>query len=220
MKHFEDVPSNENEAETPIEKIARLEAENKRLSEENAELKEANKILEKSATKDPLTDVYNRRGLREELRHIIQSAENERRDIEPKDNAVLMLDIDNFKKINDTYGHDAGDEILRQAADFLKGHMRETDIICRWGGEEFVIVMQDMNAKAVIKKFYNEESKQAEMGFVAMADGKEIPVTFSGGVSELAPGESIVKTIARADKGLYQAKNQGKNMILEPGEEK
>lgn len=137
---------------------------------------------------------------------------------------MLMLDIDNFKKINDTYGHDAGDEILRQAMEFLKENTRKTDIICRWGGEEFVVVLQNINAKKVIAKFYDKENNQAQIKFTAKFDGKEIPVTFSGGTTEITQEENAEKTIrdnaSRADEQLYRAKKEGKNRIYRSEEEK
>jgi diguanylate cyclase (GGDEF)-like protein len=223
MNNFDVPPPRENGVENFIERIEQLQAENNRLSRENerltgenAELKKTNEILEKNSTKDPLTEMYNRRGFSEELNHVlVQEPENgkEQRDIAPKENAVLILDIDNFKKINDTYGHDAGDEVLRQAAAFLKKSTRKTDIICRWGGEEFVIVLQNINAKQVIQKFYNKEEKQAQIGFTAAVSGKEIPITFSGGATEISADKKIEENIANADERLYRAKHEGKNRI-------
>lgn len=192
--------------ETPEEKIARLETEIARWKE--------------LATKDFLTKLENRHGLEEEMKHIIHprlDRKNEQRIIEPKDLAVLILDIDHFKNVNDTLGHEGGDEVLRQAADFLKRNMREYDIVCRWGGEEFVVILQDMTAEYVINKFYNKSRGEAEIGFMAMIDGKEVPITFSGGVTTIEQGEPYADAIKRADKfGLYKAKESGRNKILLP----
>jgi diguanylate cyclase (GGDEF)-like protein len=202
----------------------RLEKTNKELTEENGKLAAENVHLEEIATKDPLTGAYNRRGFEEETNHITPEVrqDNRRNAPEHKVNAVLILDIDNFKKINDAYGHKAGDEILRQAVKFFKENTRKTDIICRWGGEEFVIVLQNINAKQVIQKFYNKEEEQAQIRFLATVDGKEIPITFSGGTAEIAQGETIdiEKIVASADEQLYRAKRDGKNRIYRPDEKK
>lgn len=219
---FDTSPSGENKAEEMEKTIEGLREENEKLAGENEQLRKENALLERSATKDPLTGVYNRRGFNEELIHVIRGSENEkeRRNVETKQNAILILDIDDFKKINDSYGHEAGDEILRQAVTFLRKNTRKTDIICRWGGEEFVIVLQNINAKQVIQKFYNKEENQAQVGFSATVGGKEIPITFSGGATEIAHGETIEKTVANADEQLYRAKHDGKNRIYSPEENK
>lgn len=213
----------ENESkENLILKIEELEAANNELVAENAHLK-------KIATKDPLTEVYNRRGFMEEISHIMpeirqdtETRQDHREIIQKrrKVGSVLILDIDDFKKINDEYGHEAGDEILRQAAAFLEKKTRKTDIICRWGGEEFVILLQNIDAKQVIQKFYNQNEKQAQIGFTAAVNGKEISIMFSGGATEIAEGETIESTVAKADEQLYRAKNEGKNRVYRPEEKK
>lgn len=224
---FENPESNQDqrfETESREDLIRRIEA----LEAANKELAEKNELLEKIATKDPLTGAYNRRGFEEEISHIIPetlSDDNEREERRSKTNSsMLMLDIDNFKKINDTYGHDAGDEILRQAAKFLKENTRKTDIICRWGGEEFIVVLQNVNTKKVIQKFYNKEENQAQIKFTAMVDGKEIPVTFSGGTTEIIQEKNAHETMEEnakmADSQLYRAKKEGKNRIYRPEEKK
>lgn len=183
------------------------------------QLQEENERLQELATKDPLTALYNRRGFEEAIGYIVPSAkrEDERRSAKRNGNPVafLLLDIDNFKTINDTYGHDAGDEVLKQTADFLKskGISRKSDIVGRWGGEEFAVAFQDIDAKKVIEKFYKKDQKKAQINFQAVINGKEILVTLSGGVTELNPGENLEDTAKRADKGLYRAKRTGKNII-------
>jgi len=213
--------------ENLIRKIEELEAANEDLAEKNKELAAEKTRLEDLATKDPLTELYNRRGFAEAMAHIMPETrpDNEARE-NPKHKAgsVLMIDIDDFKKINDVYGHNVGDEILRQAAKFLEENIRKTDIICRWGGEEFVIFLQNIDAKKVIQKFYNKEKGRAQIGFTATVNGKNIPITFSGGASEIAHGKDIKKiiddTVDKADEQLYSAKKDGKNKIYRPEENK
>ncbi len=215
-------PQFENEIrEGLIQRVERLEEKNAKLAEENEQLKRDNEVLRESAVKDPLTKLYNRHGFNEEINRIVKerNIESERRKSKIRQNTLLLLDIDNFKLINDTYGHDIGDEVLRQAAEFLRQSTRETDIICRWGGEEFVVVFRNVNEKQVLQKFYNKENKRAQIGFVAIINEKEIPITFSGGAAEIAQEEYIKEAIVNADKKLYQAKRDGRNMIYRQDED-
>lgn len=108
-------------------------------------------ILEKNATTDPLTGLLNRGEFKrkiEEIKDIILSEElqgNNHKHLENIAYAILILDIDHFKSFNDTYGHSVGDAVLKSAATFFTNHFRPSDTICRWGGEEFVILLQDFN---------------------------------------------------------------------------
>jgi diguanylate cyclase (GGDEF)-like protein len=133
--------------------------------------------------------------------------------------AALMLDIDHFKDINDTYGHDAGDEVLKQVGEFLKHKFRQDDFIGRWGGEEFLALLKAPDLDLLLNKFYDKASGQARLGFTAKVDGKEIPVTFSGGITLLEAEENIEDAIGRADKALYAAKKgpEGENGEKLPG---
>ena len=212
-KNFENSLENQNvrfENETREDLIQIIE----KLEKENAELVAKNIELKESSIRDQLTGTHNRRGLLE--------TEKERRNSEIKQSAVLILDIDNFKSINDTYGHNIGDEVLRQVAVFLKEKIRETDALSRWGGEEFVIIMKNIDAKKVLQKFYNKENGQASISFnvTTSLNGNEtkIPITLSGGATDIIPEENIQDTIARADKELYRAKEDGKNRIYRPEE--
>ncbi len=230
---FESQNSIENPAETEtkesfIQEIGRLNAENGQLKTENNQLKtdkerlaEENKRLNKLATKDLLTGVDNRHGFLEKINGIIDKTwppEPERRDPEQKHEpgAVLIIDIDDFKKINDTYGHAAGDEVLRQIAEELQKITRgNNDIVARWGGEEFVIFFQDTDAEKVIEKFYDEETGQAQKIFYAAVGEEKSPllITLSGGVTDIIEGKNIEEIIDMADKLLYRAKEEGKNRI-------
>ena len=147
--------------ETMARKIEELEAENRRLQAENARLQEQNERLNELSTHDTLTGILNRRGA-EELIELIKangevSEEKREKKIAKRKLSFLFLDIDNFKSINDTYGHDAGDAVLKKTAEFIKTAMRKYDIVARWGGEEFLVVFQDIDAQRAINKFFNEE---------------------------------------------------------------
>ena len=205
-------PSAERSPEDLRETVARLTEENHRLEQENQELKEL-------AMKDPLTGLWNRRGLTETAALLFPEtgadlAEHREKGREGRrETAVLVLDIDNFKVINDLYGHSGGDAALKKAAETLRNSLRATDIVCRWGGEEFVAIFRGADAQDVINKFYRKDDQRAEFFFETELNGEPISVTFSGGVTDLLPGESLDGAVARADGGLYLAKESGKNRI-------
>lgn len=172
---------------------------------------EKEKELESIAVVDKLTGLYNRHMIakvQEDL-HIGHSGEE-------KVYALAILDIDNFKRVNDTYGHLAGDEILKRLADNLK--TSKVDFVCRWGGEEFLILAVGEEAKDKLLKA--SEKVRAIMSISAAAYGEEfIKVTVSVGLAEFRTGEILQDTVERADKALYYAKTHGKNQVVVSGEE-
>jgi diguanylate cyclase (GGDEF)-like protein len=191
-----------------------------KLTAENLALRQENERLERIALKDPLTGMFNRRGLTETTSYLYPSkdrevAKEERSvDLErQRATAVLIADIDNFKIVNDTYGHPAGDLVLKKAADFFRENLRATDIVSRWGGEEFVAVFRGAKAQDVINKFYQKTDGRAELNLEIELNGEKMTITMSGGVTDLVPGETIETAVARADQGLYRAKENGKNRI-------
>lgn len=128
--------------------------------------------------------------------------------------AVALLDIDHFKKINDTLGHKAGDDVLRRLASELRGASRESDIVIRWGGEEFLFVFPGTNlvqAAAIVERF---RQHLASAPVLLEAGGAGVPVTISGGVSEVEGGDTIESLVRRADQALYKAKENGRNRLL------
>jgi diguanylate cyclase (GGDEF)-like protein len=132
-----------------------------------------------------------------------------RRDLRPI--SILMIDVDNFKTINDQYGHTVGDHILNQvAARFLEG-LRASDIAVRWGGEEFLIVLKgcELDHARRIAEHVRAEIEQTEF----KAGKQSIAVTVSIGVSQYDGAEPHEATISRADAGLYAAKNSGRNRV-------
>lgn len=160
--------------------------------------------LVEMATRDELTQLYNRRYLRDFLQPRQAQA---RRTGETS--VVALGDIDNFKPINDDFGHDVGDEVLRQVARFLLDSVREEDLVCRWGGEEFVIVFANTrlaDARVILQRLHQAMPQQ---GF--LADRRAVTISF--GVTELKATESLDDALARADDLLYQAKAAGRNRI-------
>lgn len=117
--------------------------------------------------------------------------------------SIALFDIDHFKAINDTYGHTAGDEILTEVAAHMKSNIRESDILCRWGGEEFLLVMPEEHAFIVSEKI----RKQIEKNYM----NSRTAITISAGIAQFDVTINKLELIKRADQALYIAKNQGRN---------
>ncbi len=166
-------------------------------------------IKEKSNT-DPLTGLFNRRFLT---------------DYAPKEmwiiskwgyNFVAIGDIDDFKKINDTYGHEAGDEVLKAIAKIIISNLREGDIAVRWGGEEFLLLLHDVSSSAIAYEIVERLRANVEKE-VTWHQDKNLKVTISFGVARCKGKEEFSKAIKEADKRLYLAKNAGKNRVIATG---
>ena len=163
--------------------------------------------FEQQARRDPLTGLPNRRGMREHLEY------EKARNIRSKQNmALLLCDLDHFKRINDTYGHEAGDTVLKQISDTFAKSLRKQDIVARWGGEEFLFMLPETNvhegfilAEKIRNKVINSDFHH---------NNRKITCTISLGVSEVAQDQSIDDAINLADHFLYQAKEQGRNQTL------
>lgn len=164
--------------------------------------------LELLATTDTLTSINNRRHL-----FVLAEKEIQQADIYQYDFSVLMIDIDHFKQINDTYGHDTGDEVLKTVAQTMLSCLRQDDHIGRFGGEEFVILLPKTDLlKAVnLAEQIRERIAQIKMDF---NEEKNIKITVSIGVSQYKDKNETIDTILkRADQRLYQAKKQGRNRV-------
>lgn len=158
---------------------------------------------------DTLTGVYNRRYMNAHLdRKIIEIAET----VKPV--SVLMFDIDHFKSINDTYGHNAGDEVLVELAQRVSRGVRDIDLLSRYGGEEFVIVMPDADFGVAVNVAERVRALVADEAFRVSAGVGLLDVTVSVGVSTTRdPTETVESLIGRADEALYRAKGQGRNCV-------
>jgi len=173
-----------------------MEQQVKKLSTLSTRLQQA----ESEARNDPLTGLPNRRRLAEFLKHF-----------EHSEFCFLIIDIDFFKKINDAYGHDVGDEVLQQLAIILKESIRDTDLVARIGGEEFCIVFPNTNIEISISLANKLRQSVATHGFHTQSGS--IDVTISIGVSEHTGNMSHSDTFKAADQALYQSKKQGRNRV-------
>jgi diguanylate cyclase (GGDEF)-like protein len=167
------------------------------------ELEELARDLDFKATTDPLTGLSNRLKFDQALSAEIRRAR--RFDVAL---SLVIYDVDHFKQINDAYGHQTGDQVLIKLSGFVAKRMRETDLLARWGGEEFVILLPLSDA-AMAERF--AEILREAIATLAFDHGK--PVTCSFGVAQLAAGESAERLVARADKALYRAKLNGRNRV-------
>jgi two-component system cell cycle response regulator len=160
------------------------------------------------AVTDPLTGLNNRRFLESHLPLVI-----ERTRMDAKPLAVLIADIDHFKKINDGWGHDAGDRVLREFATRLKDSLRASDLACRFGGEEFVVLMPEADARTAEIIAERLRSMVADTPFDIA--GENIAVTVSAGIAVLDSATDDWETLLkRADRGLYAAKRNGRNQVV------
>ncbi len=158
------------------------------------------KQVEAQALNDPLTGLGNRRKLRQYLDTLASQPA-----------IIMMLDIDHFKKINDTYGHDSGDKVLIQLAKILQISTREDDMVARLGGEEFCIIMTGIDAKQAVTQAENIRTQIQHAAFTSSHG--HIPVTISIGIAQRQAEEAVNAWFKRADQALYQAKNNGRNQV-------
>ena len=163
------------------------------------------KLVELAAT-DPLTGLSNRRNLLMLAQHEIARS---RRSGEPI--ALIIVDIDNFKQINDQYGHEAGDQVIAHVAAQLSQYCREQDVAARWGGEEFLILLPatDVDEAMIVA----ERIRQSATSFAAERGSGRRGYTLSLGVTTLSADEPLNDAIARADRALYQSKTQGRDRV-------
>ncbi len=166
------------------------------------ELAESRAKLEKLAERDYLTGVYNRRHLFTEIHRCISSAKRYHEEF-----SILMADLDEFKSINDTMGHQAGDRVLQEVASYLARETKETDIVGRYGGEEFLVILP---CTKVEEAFKCAERLRRGVEELRVENLKKFP-TISIGVAGYTKGMCVEQLIHRADTLLYRAKNLGKN---------
>lgn len=164
--------------------------------------------LHHMAEVDSLTGAFNRRAFSERAQSVIAMALRHRRPL-----SVLMLDLDHFKSINDTHGHMAGDGFLTHVARTIQSQLRKADILCRWGGEEFLVVMPEADAPAVQQKAEQLRLAIAQ-DLVETGSGKAMQVTVSVGVAHLRDStDALGDIIRRADAMMYLAKTSGRNQV-------
>ena len=161
--------------------------------------------LRNQALRDPLTGLYNRRFMEDSLQRFVRLADREQREI-----SLLMVDLDHFKRLNDEHGHAFGDQVLRETASTLLGALRETDIVCRYGGEELVVILPDCPLERAADK---AEFLRLRIEELSNTHGTEISASF--GVASLPhTSQSVTDLLSAADAALYRAKQGGRNQVV------
>ncbi len=183
----------------------RLESANEEVKLLQIKLKEA----EQHATTDALTGLWNRRSFEDKLAHHMSRCQQTGGHL-----SLVMLDIDHFKKVNDTYGHLTGDDLLRIIAKTLRDYVKGKDVVCRYGGEEFVILLPDTPLIGAVTVSENIRRHFAQMSWKQKSSGVSLgKVTLSAGVSMARNGETMETFVQRADVALYQSKKMGRNRV-------
>jgi two-component system cell cycle response regulator len=161
------------------------------------------------ALTDGLTGLYNRRYMETHLDTLLEKSHESGRPL-----SLIMIDIDHFKPINDTYGHDAGDAVLREFATRVQASVRGIDLSCRYGGEEFVIVMPDADSSIACAVGERLRKKIGGGPFSVSGGQRKLDVTISVGIALLQAGDSSDTILKRADEALYRAKRDGRNRVV------
>jgi diguanylate cyclase (GGDEF)-like protein len=185
-----------------------LSAMRMRLKLQKAELQCALARIHKLATRDDLTGLINRR-------HMEELAEMEQRRALRSGSlpCLCLVDIDHFKRVNDHHGHAAGDEVLRLFARHAAASMRDTDVLARWGGEEFLVMLPDTRPDEARTGF--ERLRRLLSRDEAWGERSHMRVSFSAGLTAWRPGEALRDALARADHALYEAKASGRDRLVE-----
>ena len=192
--------------------MARMSRIRQRLSQQREELARALAQLQVIATRDELTGLPNRRQMQALMDQELLRSQRHRHDF-----CIAVLDLDHFKLVNDTHGHAAGDEVLRRFAAAAQAALRGTDVLARWGGEEFLVLLPDTGMPLARSGMERLREQIAAMP-VDLASGARVSLTVSIGLTGYRRGETLAQTLARADQWLYQAKAEGRNRTcIDPG---
>jgi diguanylate cyclase (GGDEF)-like protein len=177
------------------------------LKSQKLDLERALERIGQLATQDELTGLANRRHMLD-----LMGAEQVRRARQPAPMMVALIDIDRFKSINDAHGHQAGDAVLKAFADLGREQLRATDVLSRWGGEEFLLMLPNTSAEQALDVVERLRASLAATSFENIAPG--LKVSFSAGLSLCATDESLGSCIERADQGMYRGKTLGRNQSV------
>jgi diguanylate cyclase len=186
-----------------IDARKKAEGAERKILELETELEQVSSMVRE----DQLTGTLNRRGMDEAFERELARADRMKLDM-----CVGMLDVDNFKRLNDTYGHQAGDEALLHLVKVIKETLRPMDVIARYGGEEFLIILPDTGLEEALKVTTRLQRELTKKFF--LQKNERVLITFSAGVALRAPGELPDSMIDRADKALYRAKETGRNRVI------
>ncbi|MCM2316573.1 MAG: diguanylate cyclase [Thermoanaerobaculia bacterium] len=205
ISHFIAIKQDVTERRRNEEALATAHA---KLGEYVVEIESLNRRLREQAIRDPLTGLHNRRFFEESAE---RDAARAIRLGEPL--AVVMLDIDHFKQINDSFGHASGDRVLESISALLRAHARVADLVCRFGGEEFVALLPGASLASALERAERWRAEIEARG-ITIDDGRAIRCTVSIGIAMLGTGaDSIGMALRRADAALYQAKRGGRNRV-------
>ena len=199
--------------QTPVvseELLARVATQTKRRRYVDILRRRVDRGLELSVV-DQLTGLYNRRYMTNQLALWMKRASTGKQPL-----AVISVDIDHFKQVNDQHGHDAGDRVLVQFADRMRAHVRPKDIVCRPGGEEFLVIMPETDAKLAVRAAERIRQAVASEPFdLDDAGSFQLRVTVSAGVAAYIGDEddTVAEMLRRADAALYRAKSTGRNRV-------
>ena len=207
QKAFDELSLAKRELETRVtQRTADLKEVNNRLSEEIAQRMVAQNALQEAASTDYLTRLMNRRAILDHLSY--EFLHNDRNQTVL---TVLLLDLDHFKRINDNYGHDAGDNVLIETAVRMKSMLRTPDMVARWGGEEFLSVLPSTPLEGALLAAEKIRSRIADTPFYI--NGQALRITASLGVAQSVAGGSVENLLTRVDKALYAAKTHGRDRV-------
>jgi len=205
---LENVVHNTNEM---LQENLKLEQELQKSTVLMQELRQDLETVKKQAMTDSLTGLANRKSFDVEMGRVIRESE--------KDGSafcIIMMDIDHFKEFNDNYGHQVGDQVLRLVARTLIDNVKGRDVACRYGGEEFVIILPETNSNAGMMVADHLRNAVAGKDLVNRATNEKLGnITLSAGVAQHYIGEAVDDIIARCDEALYKAKNDGRNCVRE-----
>lgn len=193
------------------ERTAELVRTNEQLLEEIAERRRVEKMLEQASRTDYLTGVLNRRAMTRRLEEYAQQPGHAGAAF-----TVVLVDIDHFKQVNDAHGHDVGDRALVQFAEELRAGLRDSDLLGRWGGEEFLLLLPHTRQEQAAALAERLRVRIAEMRLDLPVD--TLRLTGSFGVAEFLPGDDLDRCLKRADEALYRAKARGRNRVEEDGD--
>ena len=206
ITHFIAIKQDVTEQRRTQDELARAHGE---LAVRVIEIEDLNARLREQVVRDPLTGLHNRRYLEETMKRDISRAKRARETL-----VVAVIDVDLFKSVNDVHGHAVGDRVLLQLADVLLGHVRSSDLVCRIGGEEFVVVMPRADMPGALKRAETWRTEFAARS-VKGRDGAAVRSTISIGVARYRdPGESFSGCLGRADEALYAAKRAGRDRVV------
>lgn len=200
-------PFNELELKARVQTHVELKKTREELEQKNKSLRLAYKKIEIAATTDPLTKLINRREMIKFMDYEKKKYHRNKQSF-----SIIIGDVDFFKRINDSYGHNVGDSVLIKVAEILKSTVRKQDSVCRWGGEEFMLLLPGTLGDGAVE--LAEKLRRKIENYFFLYDGAEIKVTITFGISVYEGSMDLDELISQADTALYQAKQNGRNLVM------